>query len=257
MSQPHVHVRAKQWTGAHPTPSVTPFGGAAASVKDRNDELTMRNDVRRVAVISLTLPLLMSLLGCDRRGSQGTSDATQSGDVVEIGAILAKAIPRATSMTPAEFVEMVSGTGNVDGIRNKSLTYALLSLDMKQPHQDLRFEPGGMGPDALTNHIVREDKEGIATLIHSENVERVDTLFEADGKVVGCVRFSVPRFVKGLFLFRALKGREGRWRFEELILVGSRQQLRQAEEGRWTIDQLSGEEVERWNTVRKKFCQGE
>jgi hypothetical protein len=216
----------------------------------------MHNDVRKVGVISLTLPLLVFLFGCDRRGSQGTSDAAQVGGVVEIKGILARAIPRATSMTPAEFMEMVSGTGNVDGIRNKSLTYALLSLDMKQPYQDLRFEPEGMGPDALTNHIVREDKEGIATIIHSENVERVDTLFEADDKVVGRVGFAVPRFVKGHFLFRALKGREGRWQFEEMILVGSKQRLRQAEEGRWTIAQLSGDEVERWENVQRQLSEG-
>lgn len=151
-------------------------------------------------------------------------------------------------MTPSEFVAMASATGNVDLVSNKSLTHALLSMDFSSPNPDIRFLlEGMMVPDALKSHIL---KKGLATLIHSENVERVEIRAKDDRKVLGTVFFDVPRMVNGQFQFQALKGKGGRWRFEDFILLGTKQRVHQASDGQWTVVELSPDELERWKKVR-------
>ena len=201
-----------------------------------------RADRSRATVRSLqTALMVVSCLGCEAGKSRGDSDGRGTPDYVAFRNDLIEDIPKAASMIPSEFVSMAAGTGDADFASNKSLTYALLRLDFGNPDPEIRFEPEGLLPDALKNHVLRK---GIATLIHSENIDRVDLRVLEQGKALGTVFFDVPRMVKGRVHFQALKGKKGRWQVEEFILLGERQRVHQTSEGRWTIGPLSAEELE-------------
>lgn len=185
--------------------------------------------------------------GCD-----GNNPTSGKQDVVDDAAVtrdLIPSIPQATSMTPIEFVvtSMTTGTVEADGVKNQTLTYLMLAQKFADPDPDIIFNLKDPSGQSLKKHIHRD---GLATMVHAENVTKVDILQNNGNSPIGRIVFSVPDIADGTFYFRAsrVKG-EGRWAFDEFVLPKGGKKTILDQEGVWGASELSEEERLEWATV--------
>lgn len=199
----------------------------------------------RSAFLAGSMAPLLAIAAC---GTGTVAEGPRAVDLAVIRRDLTQKAPRATSMIPHEFIAVSMGTGsnNDELASSKALTFALLLLPWDSPDPEMRFEPGGMTHDTLKSHILRK---GLATLIHAENVERID-LRSVDGDAAfGTLAFRVPGLMSGHVHFRASKVETTSWRFDEFVLWGSKQRIHWTPARKWSRAPLSPEEQERWKKV--------